>query len=33
MAALDGRLRRAESWANSLNSMSFGRKSSEGEAT
>lgn len=26
MAALDGRLRRAESWANSLKSMPFGRK-------
>jgi hypothetical protein len=25
MAALDGRLRRAEAWANSLNSMPFGR--------
>jgi len=33
MAALDGRLRRAEGWANSLKSMNFGRKTSQGEAT
>ncbi len=33
MAALDGRLRRAEGWANSLNSMNFGRKTSHGETT
>jgi hypothetical protein len=33
MAALDGRLRRAESWANSLKSMPFGRRTAQGEAT
>ncbi len=33
MAALDGRLRRAEGWANSLKSMNFGRRASEREAT
>lgn len=33
MAALDGRLRRAEGWANSLNSINFGRKTNQGKAT
>jgi AcrR family transcriptional regulator len=33
MAALDGRLRRAEGWANSLKSMPFGRRTSQGKAT
>jgi AcrR family transcriptional regulator len=31
MAALDGRLRRAEGWSNSLKSMPFGRRPSQGE--
>jgi AcrR family transcriptional regulator len=33
MAALDGRLRRAEGWANSLKSTPFGRKTSHSEAS